>query len=148
MLLTLPQPPLGRRIFGALILLIAVLAEAQWLGYFRVLQEDNGQVLPALARIAVGGCVLFAPACLLSLFNFRAAVILGALAACLSWPHFGLLAASIPWRDLGWVLKSGGGGWAPAVIAVLGLLPATIWSLSQLHAVVRPQPADTGDRSA
>jgi hypothetical protein len=143
-LLTLHQKgEVRRKTFSAIVFLVAALAEAQWLAVFYILQSDAGYELPRLAKLAVGGCLLYALGCPVSLFRYRFGVLLGAAAAGLSWPHFVLLAASIPWRDFAWVLKSDVGG-GPKIIALLGLLPATIWSLLQLRGVRRPLAKSRG----
>lgn len=141
MLLTLQRRGgIWKKTFSALIYLTASLTAANWLGWYHMLQEDNSRGLPALAKLAVGGCVIFAAGCLLSLFNSRFGIILGGIAACMSWPYFGFLAAYLPWRDFVWLVKSDVGGWAK-VTAVFGLLPATIWSLLQLLPALGP-PTD------
>lgn len=126
----------GRKVFSAIVLLVAALAEAQWLAVFYILESDAGYGLPKLAKLAVGGCLLYVLGCAVSLLRYRFGVVLGVVAAGLSWPHFALLAASIPWRDFAWVLKSDVGG-GPKIIALFGLLAATIWSLWQLPGVLR-----------
>ena len=86
-----------------------------------------------LIHIAIAGTILFAVACILSLFSLRLGV-LCALAACiLSWPFFSgnLYAILRVWRSLFSVVHYA--NWGASLAAVLMLIISSIYSLGRLR---------------
>ena len=88
------------------------------------------EIQHGLLRAAATGSVLFVAAALLAFYRLRLAVVAGLSASVLSWPYFGYLAAELPWRVLGWLVRIHFNG-AAQVTAVLSLAVATVYSLAE-----------------
>ena len=86
-----------------------------------------------LTHVAIAGAILFAVACLLSLFNERLGIACGVVACILSWPLFSreLSVALGVWRSLHSVL--GYAYWTARIASVGMLIVSSIYSLSQLR---------------
>jgi len=81
----------------------------------------------------VAGYLVLAVASVLALFKLRIGVVIALVGECLCWRYFGPRAIEFPWRRATAVLYSVIWAW-PQVIAVAGLLIATIFSLFPLRA--------------
>jgi hypothetical protein len=86
-----------------------------------------------LTHVAIAGAILFAVACLLSLFNLRMGITCGLVACILSWPFFaGELSLILGvWRGLFSVV--GYAYWTARLASVWMLIVSSIYSLSQLR---------------
>ena len=122
--------PVIRRVVTAIVYASAALATGNWVVYalWSEQQYYGNWFVHTLLRIAVVGSVVFGSACVVSLFQLRYAVVLGSVAACLSWIYFAPFAAYLPWRDFVWLVRFRDHGDAQ-VAAVLFLLIATVYSL-------------------
>jgi hypothetical protein len=123
-----------KRILSAVVYAITTLAVA---GFFDGLY-GSAPVTHHLGLIhtAIAGTILYASACLLSLFTLRFGVICGFLASILSWPFFGILVYAIPWRSLAPLLVESP-TWRDQFAAILMLIIATAFSLEQLWFLFR-----------
>jgi hypothetical protein len=82
-----------------------------------------------LTHAATAGAVLFAIACVLSMFSLRVGIMCGILSAILSWPFFAIELYAVPWRDLVWFAK-----YRPDTLtAIFCLICSTYYSINQLR---------------
>jgi len=123
-----PTYTLTRRVAAAIMYGSAALATGNWLDYALWPEQPHYGPVDTLLRIALVGSVIFGLACLVSLFRLQYAVVLGLLAACLSWTYFALVAVYLPWRNLVWLVRIYDHGDAQ-VGAILFLFIATLYSL-------------------
>lgn len=123
------------KLLTALFYVGAALATANWLEY-GLFEGYGGKIL---MRVAVLGSATFVVGGLVSLFQARYGVMLGSVAAILSWPYFAALSMYVPWRDLGWFVRTRDHG-ADQIVAIFFLLAATVYCLTQLRRLSKPQP--------
>jgi len=128
------NPP-AKRVVTASIYACACLPIGHVLAAYYAAQSYTGRAVVMSARIAVVGCIVLAAACFAALLQSSCVVILGIVGASLCWPYFGALAAN-PWRILD-LARHFFYGWTE-VWSILSLFVATIYSLVQLRAVLRP----------
>ncbi len=90
-----------------------------------------------LIHIATGGAILFAVACVLSLFNLRVGNACGIVAAILSWPYFAIELYWIPWSDLAGLAK-----YRPDTLtAIFCLICSTYYSINRLRLLLEGHSA-------
>jgi hypothetical protein len=88
-----------------------------------------------LIHLATAGTVLFAAACILSLFTLRVGVVCGLAGGVLSWPYFAIPIPIIPWSKLVSILPYS--NWLNVLTAILVLVVSSIYSVSQLRLLLR-----------
>jgi hypothetical protein len=95
-----------------------------------------------LIRSAISGAVLFAIACVISLFNLRTGIVCALVACLLCWPFFGgeLSMILLVWRSLFSIL--GYSMWGDRLAAVLMLTLSSVYSLSRLRSLFQVSPAN------
>jgi|SRR5882672_3156567 len=84
-----------------------------------------------LNHLAIAGTILFAAACILSIFNLQAGVICGLAGAILSWPGFAFVMPTIPWGSF--VSSFRYSNWGFLLTAILALVVSSAYSLNQLR---------------
>jgi len=86
-------------------------------------------------HFAIAGTIIFAIACLLSLFSLRLGAVGGLVGACLSWPFFGPILIHFPWTKLPEVLPYA--MWADSLAALVTLIVATVYSVCSVSSTFR-----------
>jgi hypothetical protein len=101
-----------------------------FLGYFDGLYGGEPIIYHLrLIHVATAGAILFAVACVLSLFTPRAGIVCGIVAAILSWSNFAVELYWIPWSNFLWFAK-----YRPdALTAIFCLICSTYYSINQLR---------------
>lgn len=89
----------------------------------------------ALIHLAIAGTILFAAACILSLFTLRVGVVCGLGGVVLSWPYFALQMPAIPWGSLISILPHA--NWVDLLTAILVLVVSSVYSVNQLQILRR-----------
>jgi hypothetical protein len=88
-----------------------------------------------LIHLAIAGTILFAVACILSLFTLRVGVVCGIAGGVLSWPYFAIQLPTIPWGSLVSILPHA--NWVDLMIAILVLVVSSVYSVNQLRMLLR-----------
>jgi hypothetical protein len=86
-------------------------------------------------HLAIAGTILFAVACVLSLFTLRVGVICGLCACVLSWPYFAIQIPTIPWNRVFAVLHYA--NWQDLMTAILALVVSSAYSVNRLRLLLR-----------
>jgi len=89
-----------------------------------------------LIQTAIGGMILLAIACLLSLLTERLTIVCGLVACILSWPYFGPLLFGAPWGRLA-SLIAGLPLWRDEFAAIVMLVVSSVYSVAQLRSLLR-----------
>jgi hypothetical protein len=92
-----------------------------------------------LIRLAIFGTVLFACACIASLFSVRMGVICGLGASTLALPYFVLLARAVPWGNLFSALPHA--EWRYVLTAIVALACSIIYSITSVSRAFRSAPS-------
>jgi hypothetical protein len=93
-----------------------------------------------LIHVATAGAVLFAVACVLSLFTLRFGIMCGLLAGILSWPYFAIQLSGVPWGNLIWFAR-----YRPDTLAaIVTLIASSLYSAVHLRRLVRGVAAGQG----
>jgi len=88
-----------------------------------------------LIHLAIAGTILFAAACILSLFILRVGVVCGLAGGALSWPCFAIQMPAIPWGSLVSILPYA--NWLYLLTAILVLVVSSIYSVNLLRLLLR-----------
>jgi hypothetical protein len=89
----------------------------------------------ALIHLAIAGTVLFAVACVLSLFTLRVGVVCGLAGSVLSWPYFAIQISTIPWGSTVSILSHA--NWQDVLTAILALVVSSVYSVNRLRLSLR-----------
>jgi hypothetical protein len=92
----------------------------------------------ALIYLAIGGSILYAIACVSSLFSLRFAVISGLAGALLVWPYFAIEVREIPWSKLWSALPYA--NWRYELAALFFLVVSSCYLAVQLRLMFRASP--------
>ena len=95
-----------------------------------------------LIHLAIAGTVLIAVGCIASLLNRLVGDICGLAGCSLAWPCFAIELPGIPWRALVSVAREA--NWSLLLSALLTLVVATVYSLTQLRSFFRGRPDPAG----
>ncbi len=92
-----------------------------------------------LIHAATAGAILFAVACVLSLFSLRLGTVCTLAACILSWPFFSgnLFAILSVWRSLFSILRYS--NWGASLAAVVMLIISSAYSINQARLLFRPR---------
>jgi hypothetical protein len=129
-----------KRILSAAIYLTTVLCVGN---YCEMIDGMEPPRLPPSAlqvnlwHVAIAGALMFAIACIVSIFSHRLGIFCGLGACLMSWPHFGALLVTFPVRQLMTLLPF---PWVsdlwPGIIGALAmLLISTVYTLIKLRAL-------------
>ena len=88
-----------------------------------------------LIHLAIAGTILFAAACILSLFTLRVGVVCGIAGGVLSWPYFAIQMPTIPWGRLASIFPHAHS--VDLLIAILVLVVSSVYSVNQLRMLLR-----------
>ena len=95
-----------------------------------------------LIHLGIAGTVVIAAGCIASLFNRLVGDICGLAGCSLAWPCFAIELPGIPWRALVSVARKA--NWSLLFIALLTVVVATVYSLTQLRSFFRGRPDPAG----
>jgi hypothetical protein len=90
-----------------------------------------------LIHAATVGAILFAVACVLSVFSLRLGIVCALVACILSWSYFCIQLSIIPWGDLIWFARYRPG----TLAAILSLIVSSAYSVIMARLVFRPSSA-------
>jgi hypothetical protein len=88
-----------------------------------------------LIYLAIAGTILFAAACILSLFTVRVGVVCGLGGGVLSWPAFAIAIPTIPWGSVVSIFPYA--NWPFLLTAILALVVSSVYSVNRLRVLVR-----------
>ncbi|MGB9105850.1 MAG: hypothetical protein WCC59_13900 [Terriglobales bacterium] len=88
-----------------------------------------------LIHVATAGAILFAVACVLSLFTPRVGVVCALVGGVLSWPYFAIQVFAIPWGSIVSILPYA--NWQDLLTAILALVVSSVYSVNQLRLLFR-----------
>jgi hypothetical protein len=113
------------------------------LGFFDAFYGAGPVPYHPLTHCAIGGSVLFAIACVVSLFHLRSGIVCALVASLFCWPFFaGELSMVLRvWRSLVSVVVRDYGMWNDRLAALLTLMLSSAFSLSQLRRFWQAPPA-------
>ncbi len=89
----------------------------------------------ALIHLAIAGTILFAAACILSLFTLRVGVVCGLAGGILSWPCFAVGMTAIPWRSVVSIFSYS--NWSFVLTSILALVVSSAYSVNRLRVLLR-----------
>ena len=133
----LPKGTVTRRVISAIVYVAAAIATSNFLEFLLWNQTLGYQPVDILLRMAVVGSVTFGLAFLVAFFRWGYAVVLGSVAACFSWPYFGLATVFFHWRELARLkdavyLGDGDETNVFGLAAIFFLLISTVYSLIEV----------------
>jgi hypothetical protein len=129
-----------RKIISALVYAATAFALAEFLDALYGAGPLTGHV--RLVQLAIAGTILFAAACMLSLFALRVGVFCALAGGVLSWPCLVIEVPGIPWGSLLSILPDA--NWQDLVIAILALVVSSVYSVTQLRLLLRSRASLAG----
>ena len=122
-----------RKILSAVIYATTAFALAQFFDGLFAGEAVTDQL--RLTYLAIAGTILFAAACIVSLFTLRIGVVCGLGGSILSWPYFAIGMPTIPWGSVVSIFPYS--NWAFVLTAILGLVVSSAYSINQLRLFLR-----------
>lgn len=88
-----------------------------------------------LIHLAIAGTILFAAACIVSLFALRAGILCAIAGGILSWPEFADSFGFIPWRHILSILPYA--NWLVLLTAIFALIVSSAYSIDEVSLLFR-----------
>ena len=122
-----------QKILSAVIYATTALALAQFLDDLYAGEPVTDHL--GLIYLAIAGTILFAAACILSLFTLRVGVVCGLGGGILSWPVFAIAIPRIPWGSVVSIFPYS--NWRYVLTAILALVVSSAYTVNRLRVLLR-----------